>query len=275
MIRISQTEPDTSSLMQTWALNHTEKEILEQMAQSEQLYNYDTFKQLRFELKLRDELVNAALALHQSGAAFAVFKRSRCNPAYWTRTENGGFRLRPEVPPSAGIQDIFNNGNAYGFECTTAIMIMCYKAILDSIDHDTFDQLFPNLFLWDGYYDEDLALTKRANADHLPGDIRYINNPEFDPAHPEWQGENTIYLGKGSYFGHGIGIGTAEDMIRTLNKKRRRGATGSAYLMDEAIFPNFKYLAQYYHDPVPSPSIRSSKHSLIIARIGSVTYLSA
>jgi len=275
MIIVSQAQPDPSQLIQTWGLNNTEKEILEKMAGSEQIYSYDSFQPLRFELKLRDELVKAALALHRSGASFAVFSKSRCNEEYWSRTENGGFQLRPGVPPSTGIQDIFNNGREYGFECTTAVMIMCYKAILDALDADTFNRLFPNLFLWDGYYDEDLALTKRLHADLLPGDIRYIKNPDFDPDHPEWQGENTIYLGKGAYFGHGIGVARADDMIRILNRKRRPGATESAYLMDEAIFPNFKHLAQYYTTPVPEPSStgRTAQNVVVVARVGSRTYL--
>ena len=152
---------------------------------------------------------------------------------------------------------------------------MCYKAILDSIDHETFNRLFPDLFLWDGYYDEDLALTKRMHADLIPGDIRYFKNPEFDPEHPEWQGENTIYLGNGDYFGHGIGIAKADDMVRTLNQKRRPGASESAYLMDEAIFPNFNYLSQYYTQPVPTPTLeRTVEKRLVVARVGSVTYLS-
>ena len=46
----------------TWGLNAKEKEILQEMTASEQVYSYDAFQTLRFELKLRDELVKAALA---------------------------------------------------------------------------------------------------------------------------------------------------------------------------------------------------------------------
>lgn len=275
MIKVSQAQQDTSTLISSWGLNTNEKAIVEKMAASEQVFSYVTFQPLRFELRLRDELVKAALALHRSGAAFATFSRSRCNEEYWNLTENGGFQLRTEVTPASGIQDIFTNGDQYGFECTTAIMIMCYKAILESIDLETFNNLFSNLYLWDGYYDKDLALTKREHAELLPGDIRYINNPDFDPSHPEWQGENTIYLGKGAYFGHGIGVARAEDMIRILNRKRRPEATQSAYLMDEAIFPQFEYLAQYDSTPVADPTspVTTDQSQLVVARVGSITYL--
>ena len=44
----------------------------------------------------------------------------------------------------------------------------------------------------------------------IPGDVVYFNNPDFDPLTPQWRGENAVVLEDGTYFGHGIGIATAE-----------------------------------------------------------------
>lgn len=275
MIKVSETQPDTTHLIQTWSLDELQKKILLQIAQSPQLYQYRNFQQIKFELKLRKKLVDAAVALDHSGAAFAVFQKSRCNEQYWIRKDNGGFLLRPGVPPAVGLLDIYNHGRKYAFECTTAIMIMCYKALLDCIGELKFNELFTELYLWDGYYDDDLALTRIPQSDELAGDIRYFKNPDFDPEHSEWQGENAIDLGDGTFFGHGIGIKTAEQMIHQLNRKRVEGAQRSAYLMDEAIFPNFKTLALYDQGTVePIKGSNGSSHYLIAA-VGSVTYISA
>ncbi len=275
MIKVSETQPDIPSLINTWALDDVQKNLLLKMAQSHQPYHYRTFQQLKFELKLRKKLVEAALALNDSGARFATFKKSKCNEKLWIRKDNGGFQLRFEVPAAAGIRDIFAHGRDYAFECTTAIMIMCYKAILDSIPEHIFNQLFQDLFLWDGYYDEDLALTRRPQSDNLAGDIRYFKNPDFDPEHSEWQGENTIDLGDGTFFGHGIGIGSEEFMIRTLNQKRIDGAQTSAYLMDEAMFPNFKTLSQYDQGTVETVRRTAISSCFLIGTVGSATYIGA
>lgn len=275
MIKVSETQPDITNLINAWSLDELQKNLVLKMARSDQSYLYQNFQQLRFELKLRKQLVQAAYALDDSGAEFAVFKKSRCNEQYWLRKDNGGFLLRPDTSPAAGLRDIFFQGRKYAFECTTAVMIMCYKALLECIGEPTFNRLFADLYLWDGHYDKDLALTRRPSSDNLAGDIRYFKNPDFDPKHSEWQGENAIDLGNGTYFGFGIGIKTAEEMIRELNLKRFPGAQNSAYLMDDAIFPNFKTLAQYNQDPVDRVSRTDVSSRCIIAAVGTVTYISA
>ncbi|RXT02309.1 protein-glutamine gamma-glutamyltransferase [Ammoniphilus sp. CFH 90114] len=274
MIKVGESQPNLHGLVHAWGLSEVQVLMLRKMVMSPQLYSYQSFKQLYFELKLRENLVSSGAGLSYSGATFAVFESSRCNEHYWTRTDNGGFLLKPNVTTAEGIRDIFVNGRLYAFECTTAIMIVCYKAILDTIPEATFNRLFPNLFLWNGYYDEDLALTQQPVSDGLPGDIRYFKNP--DHSSPEWQGENAVYLGNGNYFGHGVGIASGEMIIMFLNRLRIPGSMQSAFLMKEAFFPNFKYLAQYDRDVVPSPEMRSPLSSLplIITNVGSTTYLS-
>ena len=83
--------------------------------------------------------------------------------------------------------------------------------------------------------------------DYLPGDCRYFNNPDVDPLTPEWQGQNAIDLSGGMYYGHGIGIKTADKIIEILNHNRIQDSTTSAYLMDMATRPGFMHLSFIYN----------------------------
>ncbi len=222
-----------------------QQSILLQMMQGRQLYTFGDQHQLQFELQLRESIVKAAGDLYRSGVQYAVFEDSRCNPRYWILTPQGGFRLRPDVRSSAAITDIYQNGHLYAFECATAMVIVLYKAVLDVLDPNVFDRLFDHLLLWAWQYDQDLGLTTKKRFEYLPGDIVYFKNPDVNPATPEWQGENAVIMGGGLYYGHGIGITTAEAIIMALNANRRPGATRSAYLMDQATRPNFRYLSQF------------------------------
>jgi len=45
------------------------------------------------------------------------------------------------------------------------------------------------------------------------------------------------------YYGHGIGITTANKIIDALNSRRAENATRSSYFLDSVGRPNFKRLA--------------------------------
>ncbi|MFF2482263.1 protein-glutamine gamma-glutamyltransferase [Paenibacillus sp. NPDC058071] len=206
-------------------------------------YRYDSPEALQFELTTRQSIVNAARALQASDAAFAIFEKSYCNLRYWTRTANGGFQLNPGVRPSDAINDIFRNGDKYGFECATAIVIIWYKAVLDVVGETVFNAYFNNLYLRDWNHDSDLWLISTHSSDEsYPGDVLYFKNPDYDKDTPEWQGENVVLLDDNLYFGHGIGIESGEDIIRSLNKMREPGSTRSAHLSDLVVYPNFENL---------------------------------
>jgi protein-glutamine gamma-glutamyltransferase len=51
-------------------------------------------------------------------------------------------------------------------------------------------------------------------------------------------------LGDGTYFGHGLGIKTADQIIHTLNQSRTTGAKQSAYLTNVVARPAFNHLAE-------------------------------
>ncbi|MDP4095875.1 protein-glutamine gamma-glutamyltransferase [Paenibacillus sp. P96] len=201
---------------------------------------------LSFETSLRSAIVAAAQALNHGDTSFSTFERAYCNERFWIRTPQGGFQIRPDVTPAEGISNIFIEGRKYGFECATAMVIVLYKAVLDSIDENEFNRLFANILLYDWHYDSDLRLIEaQGSKQSVPGDIMYFKNPEVSPLTPEWKGENVVKLDEDFYFGHGVGIGSSEYVIRTLNSRRWPGSIVSAYLTDQVIHPDFNYLSRF------------------------------
>jgi protein-glutamine gamma-glutamyltransferase len=220
-----------------------EWKILNELHSSGEKYRYDNHEQLRFEVKLRKEIVNASVELAKSGFSFAVFHKSRCNPKYWIRTSNGGFRLREDVRPSDAISDIFINGRLYATECATAMPIVYLKALLSAVPEAIYNNKFDKIYLMNWHnlppLIREVGIPRRSD-DVIIGDRGYFNNPDVDPKTPELQGENVIVLPDSLYYGHGIGVTTADRIIRMLNSNRRRNATRSAYFMDSVARPNFK-----------------------------------
>lgn len=219
--------------------------ILREMSESAYEFKFDSEDELRFEIELRAATVTAAVRLHNSGMGFAVFRKSRCNTAFWERADNGGFIKRRGVLASDAIDDIFKNGPKYATECATAMVIVYYKALLTVFPTALFNKLFEHIELmnWrqlDPLLDGIGSLGYRDGF--LPGDRLYFRNPDVNPQTPEWKGENVIMLGPDLYYGHGVGVTDAENIIKALNKNRVRGSTQSAYLIKRAGRPNFKKL---------------------------------
>lgn len=224
--------------------------IIDKLSLSNKIYEYDSLNQLKFEVNLRISIVRAAKELDRNDVEFKIFRKARCNADYWNLTNEGGFLLKEGVKPSYAIRDIFINSSKYGTECSTAIMILYYKALLDILPEELFNEMFPSIHLLNWHYiNRNLYLEQyRDSLDFFPGDCRYFKNPDVNPLTPEWQGENVIDLGNGVYFGHGIGIKTAEGIIKSLNKNRKSGATEEAYLLDIVKRLNSKQLADKYFD---------------------------
>ncbi|MDQ0270845.1 protein-glutamine gamma-glutamyltransferase [Cytobacillus purgationiresistens] len=223
-------------------LSGIQREIYMALDSSKEIHQYETLHQLLFELLLRENLIRAAKQLHESQAEFAPFDHSKFNPEIWTKTKYG-YLLKPFIMPSDAIRDVFLNSKEYSFECSTAIVLLFYKAVLDSIAVSRFNTLFQGLLVWDWNYDHDLGIDTRVGRDFIPGDVVYFYNPDFK--HPIWTGENAVYLGNDQYFGHGVGLETEKGMIEALNTLRKDGATRSAYLISQHSRLNAKYLAQF------------------------------
>jgi protein-glutamine gamma-glutamyltransferase len=220
-----------------------EQEIYRRKRNSPTPFHYASLEALIFELRTRAAIIASARALERSGAVFEIFDKSQCNERYWRRTSNGGFELRPGVSPSEAIQDIYRNGRYYAFECATAIIIILYKAVLDMIGREAFDRSFGRLSLYSWNHDADLKLiTSKGKGEAFPGDVQYFTNPQVNPLKMQYQGENVIVMPEGGYFGHGIGVTSAADIVSKLNRHRVPFATQSAYLLNEATYPDFEYL---------------------------------
>jgi protein-glutamine gamma-glutamyltransferase len=250
-----------------------ERAIFMKKDQSPIVYRYESLTQLRFELNLRIKILEASNGLLRSKAAFASSKKSRCNTIFWNLTTFGGFALKRGILPSTAIRDIFTNGALYAFECSTAIIIVLYKAVLDSIGEFRFNQYFADLLLWYWVHDKDLRfITINNSRESYPGDILYFNNPDFNPDTPEWRGENVVKFDENLYYGHGIGIINAEGIIARLNKLRKPNSTRSAYLLEQASYPDFKYLfhiaAGRSSDHYDYESVKQFNRNLITAKIG-------
>lgn len=245
MIIISNSLVKGDTFTNEYDLNSIEREIITKMSVSKERYEYNSLKQFRFELNLRKNIVVASIGLNEGNMEFRSFRLSMCNQDYWIRTSEGGFILKKEIPANVAIEDISINSSKYGTECATAMIIVYYQALLHTFHKKLFNELFPKIHLMNWHYIDNLLqdvgyLKKRS--DYLPGDRRYIYNPDVNPITPEWQGENIIDLGNHLYYGHGIGISTVAEMISELNKFRIESSTTSAYLLDSAAGLNYKNL---------------------------------
>ncbi|MFB5660729.1 protein-glutamine gamma-glutamyltransferase [Alteribacillus sp. HJP-4] len=222
----------------------TEAIILQRLMEDSDVHAYRSMDELIFEVELRRQIILSARALHDSDADFEVFIQSRGNPRYWNVSTTGVFRLQRGVLPADAIRDIFMNSSQYGFECATAMVIIYYDAVLKLLGDRKFNQIFPDLYLYSWHFDSDLGIQARNSTFHIPGDVVYFNNPDFNWSTPQWRGENAIVLEDGMYYGHGIGMKSAREMINELNQRRNPGSTISAYVTTQVTFPNFKHLAR-------------------------------
>lgn len=182
--------------------------------------------------------MKAAKKQNKSGASFAVFNETRADDRYWTISEQGGMRLKRGAKPSAAISDIYKNGSEYAFECATAMIIVYYYAALQFLGAETFDKYFTDLYLYSWVTDSDLGLKIVTTNEPIPGDVVYFDNP--DNRKPQWQGENSVYLGDNLFYGHGMGILSAQETIEQLNILGESSEV-DAYMMDKIVRPSFDH----------------------------------
>lgn len=263
MIKISGNIVARYEIVTRYPPNSLKRKIAEQLSSSEEVYRYGSLNQLKFDIELRVNIVRAAKELDRSDVSFRTFRKSKCNTAYWHRTDKGGFLLKEYIKPSDAIRDIFINSSKYGTECGTAIIIIYYKALLNMLPEKLFNEMFPIIHLYDWHYiSTNLYIEQyRDITAFFPGDCEYFKNPDVNTITPEWQGENVINLGDGTYFGHGIGITTANGIIKALNKKRKRGATKSAFLLDSVERLNSNRIADKYYNFISTIQIQRWRES--------------
>lgn len=250
MLKIYGSEVNIKNITNEYSEDSFEANIIDKMTSSKDTYSYNSLNQLKFELNMRKNIISSAIELNESRIKFKVFKKSFCNAAFWDRTKEGGFKQKKDVTSSQAINDIFSNGSKYGTECSTAIVILYYKALINIYPVELFDRMFENLVLLNWHnFDDDLSVySHEIEGDFLPGDCLYFENPDYNPNKQEWQGENVIDLGDKKYYGHGIGIEDVDHIIKALNRNRKSNAEKSAYLTKYVARPNFKHLGDIYLD---------------------------
>jgi protein-glutamine gamma-glutamyltransferase len=231
MIKINQQTIHAADLIKK-VTTKDQKDIITKMEKSNDIYQYQSLDQLKFELLFRTKTLQAARDLNNSKVQFTTFTYAFSNKKYWNRLSNGGFLLKPNERPSVAILDVLKNGKLYAFDCSTGIAIVLYLAALYSIGSRKFDLLFNGLYLMDWQFDNDLRLTQKYGYDFIPGDIVHFNNPDVNPQESHWRAENVIFMADDQYYGHGVGIKKADTIITFLNKKRKPNPRISAYLMN-------------------------------------------
>ncbi|WP_456272912.1 protein-glutamine gamma-glutamyltransferase [Bacillus sp. AK031] len=224
-------------------LGTIEEEIIQSMNEARVLYSYSSLNELRFELNTRTNIIDSAKDMSEGGAEFTTFQYAICNPEYWSLTNEGGFQLRADVSPAGAVQDIYRNSSQYAFECATACVIILYHATLNSIRKPSFNSLFRNLYLYSWHTDPDLGLYTFYGDHYLPGDVVYFNNPDYSQENPWYRGINAVALDGGMFFGHGLGLMNAEQIIEFLNGTRKPGSNQPAYLTRLISRPSFNSLS--------------------------------
>ncbi len=261
MIKISGNIVSKDELIKDYPANSLETKIITKKSLSKNIYSYDSLNELKFDMTLRINIVSATKELAKSSMVFKVFRKSKCNPHYWQRTLEGGFLLKKEVTPYNAIKDIFVNSSKYGTECATAIVIIYYKALLNILPEKLFNKMFQSIHLLNWHYtNPNLYIEQFGDKkDFFIGDCKYFKNPDVNPLTPQWQGENVIYLGNGSYYGHGIGIKTSDGIINGLNNNRKTGSKTSAFLLDSVTYLNSKHLCDSYYNYNSDSQLRTYK----------------
>lgn len=127
------------------------------------------------------------------------------------------FTSKPEVTPAQALNAIFvNPGHSWITECSIVIQMMFYKAILDFVGDDKFNQFFASRGLmfqskmynhpltpfrtsistaWNDIVEDSEPMFSKVQ----PGDLLYISNIRlYQLKHPvgDSPGSNVIYLGK-------------------------------------------------------------------------------
>lgn len=250
-------------------LGSMEKTIIQQMQNAPIFYSYYSESELLFDLKVRKNIIQSSKEMNKSQALFTTFVYARCNPKYWQLTRAGGFLLRSDVRPSDAVLDIYRNSSLYAFECATAIPIIYYHAILNSIGSYLFNSLFRNLYLYSWHTDTDLGIITFYSNHFLPGDVVYVNNPDFNRKTPQFRGINAVLLHDDKLFGHGFNIRTSSEMIQILNEERKPDSHQSAYITKLVTRPSFKYLfrvASWYRNDrtykMQRPIVHHNKSSI-------------
>jgi protein-glutamine gamma-glutamyltransferase len=163
--------------------------------------------------------------LFETGGGLAVLKGKS---KYWEQKDapNGRTVILVGKERKLNIGDVtdemFAHPEDFSFECGTAMNILAMKAEADyTRAFGKTEQLEKTDLKLASYYfgaTWGTVSERIGRRPYLPGDIRYIDNPNF--TNVNWRGENLLYLGNGRYFGFGRGankgIMTGADWLKLI-----------------------------------------------------------
>jgi hypothetical protein len=174
------------------------------------------------------------------------------------------------VKASDALDHMFSEPSYYGFECATAISILHYSAVRDTLrtltgSDDLFNTKFRDMRIGQlelGVERDMSTIRKTVSGVKRTGDHGYFSNPDVTPEARAggWNGENVVVMPDGRYFGHPFGITTAADIITNLNSVRRTDlqAPRSAYLTESQYRLSAEWLVKLLPEgsvvPPPAPA---------------------
>ena len=160
-----------------------------------------------------------------------------------------GITLKSGINPANAIENLFAvqpAGDEFGAECFGALQMVWYKAILETFEEcdaangrSRFNTKFATIKIEGTSSTYPPYVSYQTYPEYIFGDWRYVSNPDFDPATPQWQGENAIQMtnsdaDNANFYGHPIGVETLANIKAFLDAHRRAGATQNASLDDDA-----------------------------------------
>jgi hypothetical protein len=227
-----------------------------------------------FDLLLRRNITNGARVLSQLPSAKFSFVSTDVSEvellasvdgsSYWSEviTYNNVLDVYQQGiayngPDAAGaVDEVYSGVAAFGTECYGAIVLVLYKAVLDTFEESeavagtgrsAFNSMFGSIVI----HAAESTLPPLATSDPFGdgwelwlddqyGDWRYFKNPHYHPRTSWWQGENAVQLSDedntdaAPFYGHPVGVLGKKAIIDLLNENRKEDATEIADLTDKA-----------------------------------------
>ncbi len=144
--------------------------------------------------------------------SFGAGRNFKMNPKYWS-VDSKDFELKSGQDPKKAIDDLNVNPQEYAIACKAATQLTMVGGSESELVNDS----------------------SSIVDDWVPGDWGYIKNDKPD-GRVGYEGENLIYTGKDTFWGHFSGTNTYRHLNEWFNEVK--GWNGSASISDQRNYPN-------------------------------------
>lgn len=173
-----------------------------------------------FELILRRHICEAATNQFASGLQFnAPYTVANCSSTnvFW-ETNGVGISIKAGANTADAIENIFSSGATFGADCYSALVIVWYKAVLDTFEEcspangrSKFASSFSSITISSTNSTYPPNLGNQTYSSYRFGDWRYIDNPDFALSTPQFKGFNVIQMTDGvqdwdEFYEHPYGV---------------------------------------------------------------------